>query len=136
MTNEMNDIRWHQRFANYRKALGQLKKFIDKGSLNDLEEQGIIQAFEFTHELAWNVMKDYLTYQGIVNIVGSRDATREAFKANLVADGSGWMEMVRSRNFSSHTYDEAVARKIREEIVNGYYQLFVSFEAKMLTLVS
>lgn len=52
-----NDIRWKQRFYNYQKALVQLTKFIKKGELNELEEQGIIKAFEYTYELAWNVIK-------------------------------------------------------------------------------
>ena len=71
---EEKDIRWKQRFSNYQKALFQLDKFIEKGDLNELEEQGLVQAFEYTYELAWNVMKDYFTYeQADENITGSRD---------------------------------------------------------------
>ncbi|MGC1956011.1 MAG: nucleotidyltransferase substrate binding protein, partial [Gammaproteobacteria bacterium] len=62
------DVRWIQRFENYKRALTQLKKFIEKGDLNELEEQGLIQAFEYTHELAWNVLKDYLLSKGNVTI--------------------------------------------------------------------
>lgn len=112
---------------SYSKALAQLSRFIAQGELNELEEQGIIQAFEFTHELAWNVMKDYLAYQG---------TARESFKAGLITDGEGWMEMVRSRNLSFHTYDENVASAIRKQIVDRYYALFVAFERKMLSLKS
>jgi len=65
------DIRWKQRFSNYQKALAQLTKFIDKGDLNELEEQGLIQAFEYTHELAWNLLRDYLRDQGAQNIANS-----------------------------------------------------------------
>jgi nucleotidyltransferase substrate binding protein (TIGR01987 family) len=129
-TNEP-DIRWKQRFANYKKALNQLQKFVDKGELNELEEQGLVQAFEFTHELAWNVMRDYFYYQGNTDINGSRDATREAFKNGLVVDGEGWMEMIKSRNQSSHTYNEEVIVEIRGKILNYYYRLFVDFSSKM-----
>src|ERR1700761_4630410 len=108
----LNDIRWEQRFANYRKALTQLTKFIDKGDLTDLEEQGIIKAFEYTYELAWNTLKDYLEYQGILDITGSRDALREAFKANLITDGDTWMEMIKSRDLTAHTYNEDTADEI------------------------
>jgi len=59
-----DDIRWKQRLANYQKALLKLGKFIEKGELNELEEQGLIQAFEYTHELAWNVLRDYLLCKG------------------------------------------------------------------------
>lgn len=125
------DIRWKQRFENYLKALGQLQKFIAKGNLNELEVQGLIQAFEFTHELAWNVMKDYFEYQGNTTITGSRDATREAFQKGLIQDGAQWMEMIKSRNQSTHTYNESTANEIRDRILNYYYDLFVSFKDKM-----
>jgi nucleotidyltransferase substrate binding protein (TIGR01987 family) len=125
------DIRWKQRFENYLKALGQLQKFIEKGNLNELEEQGLIQAFEFTHELAWNVMKDYFEYQRNSTITGSRDATREAFQKGLIQDGAQWMEMIKSRNQSTHTYNESTANDIRDRILNYYYDLFVSFKKKM-----
>ncbi len=128
------DIRWKQRLSNYNKALSQLKKFIDKVDLNELEEQGIIQAFEFTHELAWNLMKNYFEYQGNTNITGSRDATREAFNKGLIEDGEGWMEMIASRNKSSHTYNESVAKEIREKIFKTYYHLFIDLKNKMLNL--
>jgi len=124
-------IRWKQRFENYLKALGQLDKFIAKDNLNELEEQGLIQAFEFTHELAWNVMKDYFEYQGITLITGSRDATREAFQKGLIQDGAQWMEMIKSRSQSTHTYNESTAHDIRDRILNQYYDLFVSFKDKM-----
>ncbi|GAA4464256.1 nucleotidyltransferase substrate binding protein [Nemorincola caseinilytica] len=128
------DIRWLQRFSNYRKALARLSMFIQKKDLNELEEQGIIQAFEFTHELAWNVMKDHLSYQGIVNITGSRDATREAFANGLITDGEGWMEMIKSRNISSHSYEETIATETKDKIFGLYYVLFVTFEDKMHSL--
>ena len=129
------DIRWQQRFANYNKALAQLQKFIDKGELNDLEEQGLIQAFEFTHELAWNVIKDYFDYQGSNNIYGSRDATREAFQKGIITDGEGWMEMIKSRNLTSHTYNVDVANDIREKVMNWYFDLFIDFQSKMQSLI-
>ena len=129
------DIRWQQRFANYNKALAQLKKFIDKGELNDLEEQGLIQAFEFTHELAWNVIKDYFDYQGSNDIYGSRDATREAFQKGIITDGEGWMEMIKSRNLTLHTYNVDVANDIREKVMNWYFDLFIDFQSKMQSLI-
>lgn len=127
----LDDIRWEQRFANYRKALTQLTKFINKGNLTDLEEQGIIKAFEYTYELAWNTLKDYLEYQGILDIAGSRDTFREAFKANIITNGEIWMEMLKSRNLTSHTYNEDTADEIVSAIINSYYKLFKSLEAKL-----
>ena len=126
-----NDIRWKQRFSNYNRALKQLEKFIQKKDLNELEEQGLIQAFEFTHELAWNVMKDYFEYQGNTNITGSRDATREAFQKNLIDNGDQWMGMIKSRNQSTHTYNEETALAINNLIFNSYFELFIEFQNKM-----
>ena len=126
-----NDIRWMQRFDNYQKALSQLKKFIDKGELNEFEEQGLIQAFKYTHELAWNVLRDYLREMGNQNIHGSRDATREAFKLGLIHDGDSWMDMIKDRNRTSHTYNEETAREIAFNIVDRFFALFVALQETM-----
>jgi nucleotidyltransferase substrate binding protein (TIGR01987 family) len=131
------DVRWRQRLQNYQKALGQLKSAISlsrQRELSELEGQGLIQAFEFTHELAWNVMKDYFEYQGNTAITGSRDATREAFKQGLIADGETWMGMIKSRNQSSQTYHEETAREIVRAVTDVYGALLVRFEEKMRLL--
>jgi nucleotidyltransferase substrate binding protein (TIGR01987 family) len=131
------DIRWQQRFQNFQKALQQLSKAVElshQRALSELEKQGLIQAFEFTHELAWGVMKDYFAYQGNTSIMGSRDATREAFQNNLVTDGEGWMEMIQSRNQTSHTYNQEVADEIAEKVTALYHELFRAFEKRMLGL--
>jgi nucleotidyltransferase substrate binding protein (TIGR01987 family) len=128
------DIRWKQRFANYQKALGQLNSAVTLSKqrpLSELEAQGLIQAFEFTHELAWNVMKDYLIYQGYDMITGSRDAIRLAFQVGLITDGDGWMETIASRNKTSHTYDAATADALLRAITECYHGLFNSFETRM-----
>ena len=131
------DIRWIQRFYNYCKALERLSKAVDLSQerpLTDLEKQGLIQAFEFTHELAWNVMKDFAAYQENYEIYGSRDASREAFKQGLVNGGHIWMKMIESRNKTSHTYDEETAEEIVLDVINSYIVAFVEFKAKMQQL--
>lgn len=143
------DIRWQQRLSNFNKALGKLGTSVDyvmnhisnEESLDteeefeliqiDLIKQGLIQSFEFTHELAWNVIKDYIHYQGNQSVRGSRDATREGFSMGLIEDGDVWMEMIRSRNQTSHTYDEETADEIYNKIINYYFDAFVSFKEKM-----
>ena len=129
-----NEIRWKQRFYNYQKALIQLTKFIEKGELSELEEQGIIKAFEYTYELAWNVIKDYYQEQGEVSIQGSRDAFRLAFQRGLIADGDNWMKMIKSRIASVHTYNLEVARQINQDIHDIYFQLFIELREKMESL--
>ncbi len=128
------DIRWKQRFSNYLKARQQLAEGVDlsrQRPLSRLEQQGLIKAFEFTQELAWNVMKDYFEYQGNTSITGSRDAMREAFNKGLIEDGEGWMETIKSRNRSSHTYDENTARELVRIITERYITLFETFAARM-----
>ncbi len=131
------DIRWHQRLSNYIKALDRLNKAVDlasKRALSELEQQGLIQSFEFTHEFAWKVMKDYFYYQGNVEIRGSRDATREAFSFNIIIKGEVWMDMIVSRNKTSHTYDEKTAKEIVDNILNNYASLFNNFSDKMIEI--
>jgi nucleotidyltransferase substrate binding protein (TIGR01987 family) len=131
----MQDVRWKQRLENFLLALEQLEAAVQlmrTRPLSQLEEQGVIQAFEFTHELAWNVMKDYFEYQGSVQITGSRDATREAFQRGLIRDGDGWMAMIKSRNLASRTYQASTARDIREDVDKRYFGLFSDF-AKMMS---
>lgn len=132
------DIRWQQRLMNYEKALTQLACAVNlskQRSFSELEKQGLIQVFEFTHELAWNVMKDYFIYQGNTNITGSRDAVRESFNKGLITDGEGWMEMILSRNQTSHTYNLKIANEIAEKIINHYYELFNHFLQRMQDLI-
>ena len=128
------DIRWIQRLNHFTKALGQLKKFIQKGKLNELEEQGLIQAFEYTYELAWTTLKDYLEAQGETEIHGSRDAFRLAFQRGLIEDGETWMEMVRSRTLTSHTCNEEVARQIASSVFQQYFPQFVKIHEKLQSL--
>ena len=133
------DCRWLQRFTNYKNALDRLRAAVllsQQRTLSELEEQGLIQAFEFTHELAWNVMKDYLVFQGYTTITGSRDAIRLAFQVGLVADGENWMDTIIGRNKSSHTYDAATAQSLVKKITSCYFNLFCQFEEQMNTLAS
>lgn len=137
--NHRNDVRWVQRLNNYNKALEKLNKMIDyveeeresKGILEEMLKQAIIQSFEYTHELAWNVMKDYAKYQGNDNVGGPRDAIREALQLQLIDDGDSWMEMIRSHNKTSHTYNEQVANQIFKKILEQYQANFQSFQQTM-----
>ena len=132
------DIRWQQRLSNYQRALAQLRAAVwlrrERG-LSELEQQGLVQAFEFTHELAWNVMKDYLRAMGREGFIGSRDVTRAAFAGGLVVDGEQWMDMLRSRNLSSHTYNSEAANTLAARIDESYAALFEGFALKMQELV-
>ena len=128
------DIRWIQRFQNYRKALAQLNEALDllkKRELSPLETQGLIQAFENTHELAWNTLKDFLESKGVSNLYGSRDTTREAFAAGLLAEGDVWMQMIQSRNQTTHTYNEETMEQIAAAITGTYAKEFSKLQARL-----
>ena len=133
-----HDIRWKQRFQNFERALEQLRRAVTlrrERPLSDLEEQGLIQGFEFTHELAWNLLKDFLEAQGIAGLIGSRDAIRTAFKNGLLEDGETWMEMIKARNLSSHTYQQDLAQRIATDILTRFYPAFVALEQRMRSLL-
>ena len=132
------DIRWRQRFDNYQRALQTLSRAVALSAerpLSELEQQGLIQGFEFTHELAWNMLKDFLEEQGIAGLIGSRDAIRTAFKNGLLQEGETWMEMIKARNLSSHTYQLELANRLAAEILQRFYPAFVALEHKMQELV-
>ncbi|MGQ0708494.1 MAG: nucleotidyltransferase substrate binding protein [Rhodoferax sp.] len=136
-TPQGEDTRWQQRLQSYQRALAQLESAValhQTRPLSELERQGLVQAFEFTHELAWNLMKDYAHYQGDASITGSRDATRAAFAVQLVQDGQGWMDMIRSRNLSSHTYNQDIAQALEKDITQRYLALMQAFALRMAAL--
>lgn len=146
---DSKDIRWEQRFSNFNKALKKLSEAIkyikndweekeidiDHNKTNEILEEiikeGLIQRFEYTYEMAWNVMKDYAFYQGNIEIGGSRDAIRYAFSSNLISNGEIWMDMIKSRIKTSHTYNEEIANEIYLKILSEYYSSFLIFEETM-----
>lgn len=128
---------WQNTFSNYEKALSLLREGVHYSGIytESIIKNGIILRFEFTHELAWKVLKDYLIYEGIQNITGSRSATREAFKMGLISEGQKWMEMIESRNNTVHTYNENILKVEYDKIINQYFPLFIDLQTKMKSLL-
>lgn len=128
------DIRWRQRFQSFGLAFAQLTSaaaLAAQRKLTDLEQQGLIQAFEFTHELAWKTLKDFLEAHGVTTpLYGSKDATREAFAQSLITEGDEWMAMIAARNATSHTYNQRTADEIATAILTSFVPRFVQFQAK------
>jgi nucleotidyltransferase substrate binding protein (TIGR01987 family) len=128
------DIRWVHRYNNYCKALKTLEDAIELSKtrpLSDLEEQGLIQSFEFTFELSWKLLKDYLENKAFANFHGSRDTFRLAFSEGLIANGALWMKMIDDRNRTAHTYDEAVAEAVSSVVISDYISLFADLREDM-----
>lgn len=126
------DIRWKQRFQNYCNALENFSEAIElsfKRDLSKLEKQGLIQSFEFTQELSWKVLKDYLEYKGADSqIIGSKDSIRNAYSVGLIKNGDIWMDMIASRNLSSHAYDENSVQQIIDKCVMDYHKEFLDLK--------
>ena len=133
-----DDIRWIQRFNSYTKAFAVLERSVitaQERDLNEMEEQGLVQSFEFTFELSWKLLKDYFESKGFKDFHGSRDSFRLAFQENLITDGEVWMEMIDSRNRSSHTYDENIAKEIISLVLSKYFDKLKDLEKKMHSYV-
>jgi nucleotidyltransferase substrate binding protein (TIGR01987 family) len=137
------DIRWKQRFANYKKAHDQFKKtavFFDEksgcGIEGDVAMEALIKCFELTYELAWQTMKDYISYKGHVEALhGSRDSIRAALEFDLIKNGQLWIDMIGDRNRAAHTYDEHNAASVARKIADFYRGEFAAFEEKMDSLL-
>ncbi|MCC8066877.1 MAG: nucleotidyltransferase substrate binding protein [Clostridiales bacterium] len=138
----MDVNRWRQRLNSYSKALQRLEEGLmaleralsSDSEVDDLLRDGVIQRFEFTHELAWNVLKDYAEYQGYTNVRGSRDAIRLGLHLDLIKDAE-WMTAIEDRNLTAHDYDEEKASEIYERIHDVYFPLFKDLEATMISLL-
>ena len=135
-----NDIRWEQRFENFERAFRLLLEPLgaDAGALSDLEKEGVIQRFEYTFELAWKTLKDYLVYNGVAfEQITPRSVIKEAFAAKIIVDGQTWIDMLEQRNTMSHTYDnekfETAFRNISQRYLAALEQVFVWLKQKTST---
>lgn len=125
------DIRWKQRLANLEKSLGALNEALSIDEPDYTQKAGIIQFFEMTFELSWNVMKDYLTGQGFQDVLSPRQSIKKAFETGLVQNGQLWLQALEDRNLTSHAYDEETADEIVRDIREKYNPLFNIFFSRM-----
>lgn len=129
-----NDSRWKQRFQNFRSAFELLKDAVEQEGLTRLEEEGLIQRFEYTFELAWKTLKDYQTEKGVF-VSYPRDAIKSAFQAGLVSDGEAWMRMLESRNLVAHSYNQErflmALEAVRKEFFPAISELVARLEADL-----
>jgi nucleotidyltransferase substrate binding protein (TIGR01987 family) len=129
------DVRWKQRFQNFERAFLFLKKAVELGNYDELQGVGLIRSFEFTFELAWKTLKDYLIQQGL-DVQYPRDVIKESFATALIDDGKKWITMLDKRNELSHTYNQEQAQKaikvIREEYYPSINQLYNTLKERCL----
>jgi len=131
--NVKEDTRWIQRYNNYSRALGLLEAAAGIDKASELEIEGMIQRFEYTFELAWKTLKDYLEDRGFTEIVGSKEAIRLAFANDVIKDGEIWMDMIRSRNLTTHIYDSDKAVLIANDIRTLYLPCFQQLKGYLET---
>lgn len=127
----LKDRRWRQRFENFEKAYRVLEKYTNQSIKTELERAGLIQLFEMTFELSWKVLKDYLESEGYT-VKSPRETIKLAFQMGVIEDGHIWLDALSDRNLTTHTYDEALAEKLVEEIKKKYYPELRKLYQKLL----
>lgn len=140
MEEQYTTLRWEQKLESYSKALRRLAEIINCAKtreLSDFEKDGLVQRFEFTHEMAWKLMMSFCRHQSPeTELFGSKDSTRWAFAHGLIGNGEVWMQMIQSRNSTSHNYDGIVADQVVQRVVNDYFPALRAFHDKMQSLSS
>lgn len=135
---QVTDIRWIQRYANFHKAcerlleVTQAERIIDDYS--ELELEGLVQRFEYTFELAWKVLQDLLLYKGYDFMLGPNGTMKMAFEDGLISDHDGWRKMAKSRNILSHVYDEEEMLPIVRLIYSDYATLLKKLDEDLADL--
>ncbi|MCF2445166.1 nucleotidyltransferase substrate binding protein [Dyadobacter sp. CY345] len=125
------DVRWKQRFQNLEKSLSFLELAIKIENPDIIQKAGLIQFFEISFELSWNVLKDYLEDQGFFELRSPRDTIKKAFQVGLITDGHLWIQALQNRNLTAHTYDEKMADQVADEIRLVYYPLIQEIYTKL-----
>jgi|SRR5690554_4384535 len=121
-----NEIRWKQRFQNFSNAYNTFCKTLrrhEDAPNDEIIQMALVQAFEFTYELAWNVMKDYLENEGFAEVKSVKQTIRTAFQAELITDAEEWMKMIQKRNLASHAYNQSILNETVEYIKVEFYPL-------------
>lgn len=121
MTQLKKDVRSQQRFSNFCKALKRYEEGLQP-TMSRLEEEGLIQRFEYTFELAWKTLQDLLQERGYGNVRGPRPVIEQAFQDGIITNGPVWMEMLKARNETTHLYDEAIFSRISKSVKGNFLQ--------------
>lgn len=121
--------RLKQRLDNYNKALQNVRETKNeyRKSPNKFMMMALVQAFEICFELSWKVQKDYLKYIGF-DVAGPRDVIKQSFANGIIQNGDLWLEMLESRNLSTHLYDEEKMKDISDKIAESYLAEFESLK--------
>lgn len=130
------DVRWKQRFQNFDKAFKRLADailIIRNDPDNVLLQAGLIQTYEFTFELAWKTLNDYLEMEGFT-VPSPRATLRQAFQCGYIQQGDVWLKALNDCNLTAHTYDDEVAKEVIADIQQTYYFLLKDLHQWLMEL--
>jgi len=127
----MEKERLIQKFGDYKNALERLREVLDADPEQDFIYDAAIQRFEFTYELAWKLLKGFLSYSGITEVMTPREVFKEAFSIGMIQEGQNWIEMLKDRNLTSHVYDKEKAEEIYGHVKGIYFSLFKTLSEKI-----
>jgi nucleotidyltransferase substrate binding protein (TIGR01987 family) len=125
-----DDIRWKERYEHFKKAMAKLDEAVKMEEYTEIEREGMIQRFEYTVELAWKTLQDLLIARGNEGFKGTFDVIQKGFEVGLVIDNDAWVDMLKKRNLTSHTYNESTAIEVAENIRKKYYFLLDNLDKK------
>lgn len=114
-------------YTTFKRAYAKLKEFIETDDKTEVSQAAIIHAFEYTFELWWKALQRYVEYIGTVGEYGPSATIKNAFQYNLLEDGQMWMDMLRDRNLTAHTYKEDIAKDIYERIISIHIKALDKF---------
>jgi nucleotidyltransferase substrate binding protein (TIGR01987 family) len=127
----MDTKKLKERFENYSKAVVKLNEILQEEEKVDYIYDATIQRFEFTYELAWKLLKEYLSYNGIADVNSPREAFKEAFASGVISNGEKWIEMLKDRNITTHTYKESQAKVVYNNVKTNYIHLFLELKERL-----
>nr|WP_302830757.1 nucleotidyltransferase substrate binding protein [uncultured Bacteroides sp.] len=126
---ENQDIRWKQRFQNYEKAFHRLSRAINVVKAtpdDDLLQSGLVQTYEYTFELAWKTLKDYLELEGFL-LRSPRETIRQGFQSGYITNAEDWLQALSDRNLTVHIYDDEIISRVLKDIFERYFFILQTF---------
>ncbi len=129
--NEPQDIRWKQRFQNYDKAFARLAHAIEVVKAtpdDDLLQSGLVQTYEYTFELAWKTLKDFLEMEGFI-LRSPRETIRQGFQSGYITCAEDWLQALADRNLTVHIYDDEIIARVLTDIFERYFFILQDFHS-------
>ena len=112
---------------NFLRAMESLEDAIALPVQNQRDMAGIIQNFEFVYELGWKMLKERLEEQGII-ANSPKEVLEKAYQVKFIEEENLWLEIIKARNLSTHTYDRELAEKLVLDIKSKFMKAFLNLK--------